>query len=109
MLEYDKISVFTEFQTIRYGYYRSSDLRKDKVKKILSGFSPLLKNINSSDPLVISLKGIAKLFIGEMIEISKQIMFEKNEDYNWINDPIKPSDLVDIFENQEIKPCSVIL
>ena len=45
--EYSKIQLFTKTQMIRYGYYRRSDLKKDKMKKIICSFNPFLKNINS--------------------------------------------------------------
>ena len=78
-LEYSKIKSFNTIQASRYGFYRQSDLRKEKIKRIIAGVNPFLKNINSSDPLFISIKGLAKIFIGELIEISKQIMIEKND------------------------------
>ena len=78
---------------MRYGFYRQSDLKKEKVKKIISAINPFLKNINSSDPLFISMKGLAKVFIGEIIEISKQIMFEKNDTVEWVENPLLSSHL----------------
>jgi len=87
-LEYRKIKSFSKTQVVRYGFYRQSDLKKEKVKKIISTINPFLKNINSSDPLFISMKGLAKLFIGELIEISKQIMFEKNDTVEWFENPL---------------------
>lgn len=88
--EYSKIQLFTKTQLIRYGYYRRSDLKKDKIKKVLCSFNPFLKNINSSDPLILSLKGLMKLFIGEIIEISKQTMFEKQDNVQWLDNAIQP-------------------
>jgi hypothetical protein len=77
--EFSKIKNFNSIQASRYGFYRQSDLRKEKIKKIISEVNPFLKNINSSDPLFISIKGLAKIFLGEIIEISKQFMMEKND------------------------------
>jgi len=68
-------------------------LKKEKVKKIISIINPFLKNINSSDPLFISMKGLAKLFLGELIEISKQLMFEKNDTVEWFENPLHCSHL----------------
>jgi len=86
--EYIKMQMFTKIQMIRYGYYRRSDLKKDKVKKIIYSFNSFLKNINSSDPLVVSMKSLTKLFIGEIIDISKQVMFEVRDSLKWIDNPI---------------------
>lgn len=91
ILEYKKIQAFTKKQAIRYGFFRRSDLKKEKVKKIISNVNPFLKNINSSDPLIISIKGLAKFFVGEVIEISKQKMYEKKKSVEWIENPIQTS------------------
>ncbi len=91
VLEYRKIQIFSKLQALRYGYFRRSDLKKEKVRKIISNINPFLKNINSSDPLVISIKGLAKFFIGEVIEISKQIMYEKKKSVEWTQNPVHTS------------------
>nr|UXY87647.1 transcription initiation factor IID SU beta [Cryptomonas curvata] len=98
--EYSKIQLFTKTQMIRYGYYRRSDLKKDKIKKIICNFNPFLKNINSSDPLIITIKGLMKLFIGEIIEISKQIMFEKKDNVQWLDNAIQPKHIFESINRQ---------
>ena len=100
--EYSKIQLFTKTQLIRYGYYRRSDLKKDKIKKVLCSFNPFLKNINSSDPLILSLKGLMKLFIGEIIEISKQIMFEKQDNVQWLDNAIQPKHIFESINRQSL-------
>jgi len=101
--EYAKIQLFTKIQMIRYGYYRRSDLKKDKIKKIICNFNPFLKNINSSDPLIVSLKGLMKLFIGEIIEISKQIMYEKKDNVQWLDNAIQPKHIHESIYRQFFK------
>mmetsp|Transcript_4797 Transcript_4797/g.11548 ORF Transcript_4797/g.11548 Transcript_4797/m.11548 type:complete len:133 (+) Transcript_4797:900-1298(+) len=91
LLEYRKIQVFSKIQALRYGYFRRSDLKKEKIKKIVSNINPFLKNINSSDPLIISIKGLTKFFVGEMIEICKQLMYEKKDSEEWVENPIQTS------------------
>jgi hypothetical protein len=91
--EYKKIKGFSKTQVLRYGFYRQSDLKREKVKKIAVDINPFLKNINSSDPLFVCMKGLAKLFIGELVEISKQIMFEKNDTVEWYENPLHFSHL----------------
>ena len=100
--EYSKIQMFTKIQMIRYGYFRRSDLKKDKIKKIICNFNPFLKNINSSDPLIITLKGLMKLLIGEIIEISKQIMFEKKDNVQWLDNAIQPKHIHESINRQFI-------
>lgn len=81
-MEYEKIQNFNKNQIFRYGYYRRADFKKDKIKKIISIFNPFLKNINSIDPFFITVKGLTKLFIGELIEYSKQVMYENSDSTN---------------------------
>jgi len=54
-----------------------------KIKKIVINFNPYLKNIISSDPLIIAIKSLTKSFVSELIEFSKQIMSEFERDINW--------------------------
>lgn len=81
--EYQKMQVLDSSQSFRYGLYRKSDFKKEKIKKILVNFNSFLKNINSSDPLVIAIKSLTKSFVGELIELSKQLMHEFEETVDW--------------------------
>lgn len=81
--EYQKMQVLDSSQSFRYGLYRKSDFKKEKIKKILVNFNSFLKNINSSDPLVIAIKSLTKSFVGELIELSKQFMHEFEETVDW--------------------------
>lgn len=92
--EYAKIRFLTKTQMIRYGYYRRSDLKKEKIKRILSNFNPFLKNINSSDPLILSLKGLTKLFVGELVENAKQVMFRKKDTVKWMENSIQYNHII---------------
>jgi len=92
--DYYNIKLFNEDQVERYGFYRESDLKKEKVKKILVSVNPFLKNILSKDPLFTSIRAIAKSFIGNLIEISKQIMFELADTLDWMGEPIQPLHLI---------------
>ena len=81
--EYQKMQVLDSSQSFRYGLYRKSDFKKEKIKKILVNFNSFLKNINSSDPLIIAIKSLTKSFVGELIELSKQLMHEFEETVDW--------------------------
>lgn len=86
--EFQKIQNFDNIQAIRYGFYKKGDLKKEKIKKIIVTLNPYLKNINSSDPLIIAIKSLTKNFIGELVEFSKQLMFEFDENLEWNETPI---------------------
>ena len=86
--EYQKMQVLDTSQSFRYGFYRKSDFKKEKIKKIIVTLNPYLKNINSSDPLIIAIKSLTKNFIGELVEFSKQLMFEFDENLEWNETPI---------------------
>lgn len=81
--EYQKIQALDNFQAIRYGFYRKSDFKKEKIKRIVVNFNPFLKNINSSDPLIIAIKSLTKSFIGELVEFSKKLMHQFEESVDW--------------------------
>jgi len=87
--EFEKIQSLSKNQITRYGFFRSTDLRKEKVKKIIAHVNPILKNINSSDHLLISIKGLAKLFVGEVIERAKTNMYILNDSVDWIEQPVQ--------------------
>jgi|EP00802_Teleaulax_amphioxeia_P008120 hypothetical protein len=81
--EYQKMQVLDSSQSFRYGFYRKSDFKKEKIKKIIVHFNSFLKNINSSDPLIIAIKSLTKSFIGEVIELVKQFLHELEESVDW--------------------------
>lgn len=86
--EFQKIQALDNFQAVRYGFYRKSDFKKEKIKKIVIHFNPFLKNINSSDPIIIAIKSLTKSLIGELIEFSKHLMHELEEDVEWTEIPV---------------------
>ncbi|CAC27024.1 transcription initiation factor IID SU beta [Guillardia theta] len=92
--DYEKINKLTRFQLMRYGIFRRSDLKKEKIKKIISQSNVVLKNITSMDPLIIAIKGLAKIYIGEKIEKAKQVMFEIEDTSRWMSSPIQNNHLI---------------
>jgi len=86
--EFQKVQALDDNQALRYGFFRKSDFKKEKIKKIVINFNPFLKNINSSDPLIIAIKSLTKSFIGELIEFSKQLMSEFEENVDWKEAPL---------------------
>lgn len=60
----------------RYEAYRRSDLKKERVKKVLSGISPVFDKMAPSDAYVIAVKGLAKLFVGDVVETAATVAAE---------------------------------
>ena len=86
--EFEKIQSMDNAQAYRYGFYKKSDFKKEKIKKIVVNFNPFLKNINSSDPLIIAIKSLTKSLIGELIEFSRHLIYEFEENLNWMETPV---------------------
>jgi transcription initiation factor TFIID subunit 11 len=64
--EYEQVARFGPTQLQRYEQYRRSDLKKEKIKKVLTAINPILSK--SSDPFLIAVKGLAKVFVGDVVE-----------------------------------------
>lgn len=69
--EYEQVARLNPAQLQRYEQYRRSDLKNIKVKRLLVALNPLLAK--SSDQYVISVKGLAKLFVGDIVENAIQV------------------------------------
>lgn len=57
----------------RYEHYRRSDLKKEKVKKLLTSVNLIPLATPPADPFIICVKGLAKVFVGEIVENSLDI------------------------------------
>lgn len=64
--EHGEVAKLTPIQQRRYEQYRRSDLKNPKVKKVLVSYNPSLQK--ASDLYVIAVKGLAKLFVGDVVE-----------------------------------------
>lgn len=64
--EYEQVAKLTPIQLRRYEQYRRSDLKNGKVKKVLVHLNPILTK--ASEQYVIAVKGLAKLFVGDVVE-----------------------------------------
>lgn len=69
--EYQQVAKLTPVQLRRYEQYRRSDLTNQKVKKVLVQLNPILQK--ASEQYVIAVKGLAKLFVGDVVETSIQV------------------------------------
>lgn len=69
--EYEQVAKFAPAQLKRYEQYRRSDLKKEKVKKVLAALNPALAK--ASDHYLIAVKGLAKVFVGDVVEAALEV------------------------------------
>ncbi|XP_039117256.1 transcription initiation factor TFIID subunit 11-like [Dioscorea cayenensis subsp. rotundata] len=70
------LSQFTEEQMSRYESFRRSGFQKSTMKRILAGITGSQK---ISIPMTIVVSGIAKMFVGELIETARMVMTERKD------------------------------
>lgn len=63
--EYEQVAKLNPIQLRRYEQYRRSDLKNAKVRRLILAISPTSK---PNDPYIIAVKGLAKLFVGDIVE-----------------------------------------
>jgi len=78
-LESNHVSKLTDEQMKRYEFYRRSDLRKEKVKKLLSSYNFIPPATSPSDSFIIAVKGLAKVFVGEVVENALEVQEQWKE------------------------------
>lgn len=70
------INKMTEEELLRYETFRRSNFPKGVVKKFISSVIGQAVNPN----LIIAVSGLAKVYVGEMVEMARAIQSEKNEE-----------------------------
>ncbi|CAN8065951.1 unnamed protein product [Agarophyton chilense] len=75
--EFSQVSNLTPAQLRRYEQYRRSDLKSSKVRKVLTALNPMMQKV--SEPYVIAIKGLAKLFVGDVVETALEVRKERGE------------------------------
>ncbi|XP_061369496.1 transcription initiation factor TFIID subunit 11 isoform X1 [Gastrolobium bilobum] len=79
------LSQFTEEQMSRYESFRRAGFQKANMKRILASITGTQK---ISVPMTIVVSGIAKMFVGEVVETARIVMKERKE-----SGPIRPCHL----------------
>lgn len=75
---------------LRYEQYRRSDLKNNKVKRVLQAFNPAYAKV--SEQYIIAVKGLAKLFVGDVTEAALQVKEERGDE-----GPLQPMHLREAF------------
>ncbi|KAF9762298.1 Transcription initiation factor TFIID subunit 11 [Nosema granulosis] len=70
------IDKMSEEELLRYETFRRSNFPKGVVKKFISNVIGQAVNPN----LIIAVSGLAKVYVGEMVEMAREIQAEKNEE-----------------------------
>ncbi|KAL4365505.1 hypothetical protein AHAS_Ahas07G0112800 [Arachis hypogaea] len=78
------LSQFTEEQMSRYESFRRAGFQKSNMKRLLASITGTQK---ISVPMTIVVSGIAKMFVGEVVETARIVMQERKE-----SGPIRPLD-----------------
>lgn len=75
--EYERVAQCDGDALRRYEQYRRSDLKNMKVKRILLALNPSLAKVN--EPYIIAVKGLAKLFVGDVTETALKVKKERGD------------------------------
>ncbi len=88
--EFDKVSEFGPSMLKRYESYRRSDLRVAKIRKVCAAINPALQKV--SEPYTIALKGLAKVFVGEVVETALEVRKQLGD-----TGPLRPKHLREAY------------
>lgn len=75
--EYERVVSSNPAALRRYEQYRRSDLKNTKVKRVLQALNPSLAKVN--EPYIIAVKGLAKMFVGDVTEMAVRVRRERGE------------------------------
>ncbi|ONK79277.1 uncharacterized protein A4U43_C01F4740 [Asparagus officinalis] len=89
------LSQFTEEQMSRYESFRRSGFQKANMRRILAS---IIGSQKVSMPMTIVISGIAKMFVGELIETGRMIMAERKE-----MGPIRPCHIREAFRRLKLE------
>ncbi|KQK09195.1 transcription initiation factor TFIID subunit 11 [Brachypodium distachyon] len=89
------LSQFTEDQMNRYESFRRSGFQKSNMKKLLASITGSQK---ISMPTTIVVSGIAKMFVGEVIETARIVMTERKD-----SGPIRPCHIREAYRRLKLE------
>lgn len=89
------LSQFTEEQMSRYESFRRSGFQKSNMKRLLASITGSAK---ISVPMTIVVSGIAKMFIGELVETARIVMAERKE-----SGPIRPCHIREAYRRLKLE------
>ncbi|XP_076913828.1 transcription initiation factor TFIID subunit 11-like [Bidens hawaiensis] len=89
------LSQFTEEQMSRYESFRRSGFQKANMKRLLASITGSAK---ISLPMTIVVSGIAKIFVGELVETAKTVMTERKE-----MGPIRPCHVREAYRRLKLE------
>lgn len=89
------LSQFTEEQMSRYESFRRSGFQKSNMKRLLVSLTGSQK---ISIPMTIVVSGIAKMFVGELVETAKLVMAERKD-----SGPIRPCHIRESYRRLKVE------
>ncbi|XP_009594063.1 transcription initiation factor TFIID subunit 11 [Nicotiana tabacum] len=89
------LSQFTEQQMSRYESFRRSGFQKSNMKRLLTSITGSAK---ISVPMTIVVSGIAKLFVGELVETARMVMAERKD-----TGPIRPCHMREAYRRLKLE------
>ncbi|KAL5715425.1 hypothetical protein ACHQM5_017246 [Ranunculus cassubicifolius] len=89
------LSQFTEEQMSRYESFRRSGFQKGNMKKLLASLTGTPK---ISQPVNIVVSGIAKMFVGDLVETARMVMNERND-----SGPIRPCHIRESYRRLKLE------
>ncbi|KAK8637677.1 hypothetical protein V6N13_136146 [Hibiscus sabdariffa] len=89
------LSQFTEVQMSRYESFRRSALQKSNMRRLLVSITGSQK---ISLPMTIVVCGIAKMFVGELVEKARMVMTERKE-----SGPIRPCHIREAYRRLKLE------
>ncbi|XP_041027400.1 transcription initiation factor TFIID subunit 11 [Juglans microcarpa x Juglans regia] len=89
------LSQFTEQQMSRYESFRRAGFQKSNMKRLLASITGTPK---ISVPMTIVVSGIAKMFVGELVETARMVMAERKE-----SGPIRPCHIREAYRRLKLE------
>ncbi|XP_062116222.1 transcription initiation factor TFIID subunit 11 [Humulus lupulus] len=89
------LSQFSEEQMSRYESFRRAGFQKSNMKRLLASITGTQK---ISVPLTIVVSGIAKMFVGELVETARMVMTERKE-----SGPVRPCHIREAYRRLKME------